>query len=330
LIFPKSTSRKANFSKKNAYALLSCLSLNGNDFVWTHIIPISGFNIKDFAKANNLTLTNRSNFLKIELYEYRHPSQGNWVFAYSRGLLIAGRQLSFIEASLASLNNTGNNLPFDRRFGRIENSNAKIALYANLELLPMFLSIFGSETSLSAEPVFKDLSWSGGELKLEKGNLVLGGKLTTKTGNFWNWLSGQYQKNEAGFAGLIPENFAYVRYLNLSNYKNSKLELNPDFKKYVQPWLSNESIFMITEPSDNSFASDKFYILKSKDSLLSKKMINQFANDFGILEKLKIRNYTVLKLAANALINPIFDVNNDAAYYFISIKELNTKNILII
>jgi hypothetical protein len=313
--------QKANFSKKNAYALLSCLSLNGNDFVWTHIIPISGFNIKDFAKANNLTLTNRSNFLKSELYEYRHPSQGNWVFAYSRGLLIAGRQLSFIEASLASLNNTGNNLPFDRRFGRIENSNAKIALYANLELLPMFLSIFGSETSLSAEPVFKDLSWSGGELKLEKGNLVLGGKLTTKTGNFWNWLSGQYQKNEAGFAGLIPENFAYVRYLNLSNYKNSKLELNPDFKKYVQPWLSNESIFMITEPSDNSFASDKFYILKSKDSLLSKKMINQFANDFGILEKLKIRNYTVLKLAANALINPIFDVNNDAAYYCISIKD---------
>ena len=315
--------QKANFSKKKAYALLSCLSLNGNDYVWTHIIPQSKFKITEFAKANNLTLINSSNFLKSEIFEYKHSASGNWALAYSRGLLIVSKQLSFVEAALASLNNTGNNLPFDSRYNKIKNSNAKIALYANLELLPMFLSIFGSETSQSAEPVFKNFSWSGGELKLEKGNIVLGGKLTTKTGNFWKWLSGQNQQNEAGFAGLIPENFAFIRYLNLTNYKNSKLEFNPDFKKYVQPWLSNESIFMITEPSDNSFTSDKFYILKSKDSLLSKKMINQFANDFGILEKLKFNKFEVIKISANALLKPIFGTDTGASsnYYCLFVKD---------
>ena len=130
--------QKANFSKKKTYDLLSCLSLNGNDFVWTHIIPQSRFKITAFAKANNLTLINSSNFLKSEIYEYKHSASGNWVFAYSRGLLIVGKQLSFVEAALASLNNTGNNLPFDSRYNKIKNSNAKIALYANLELLKIF------------------------------------------------------------------------------------------------------------------------------------------------------------------------------------------------
>ena len=316
--------QQSKILKKHQFELLSCLSLNGDDIVWTHIIPLSNLKIKEFAKANNLTLINSSQFLQSEIYEYGHPQSGNWFFAKSRGLLIAGRQLSFIEAALVSLNNTGNNLPFDRRFIKTQNQNCDLALYVNLELLPMFLSILGSEASLNADPIFKNFSWTGGALRFEKGNIVLDGTLTSSSsGKFWKWLSGQNQNNAAEFAALIPENFAFLRYLNLTNIKYSKIEFNADFKKYIQPWLANESVFLITEPSDKNFNADKFFILKSKDSLLSKKMIQQFANDFGILEKLKIKNFDVIKIAANALIKPIFDVDSEASsnYYCLFVKD---------
>jgi len=311
-------------NKKIKKEVLSCLTLNGKDFVWTHIIPLSKFDIAQFAKENKFELLHKSQFLKSEIYEYRHPQYGNWVFTFARGLLIASRQVSFVEASLVALNNTGNNLPFDSRFNMVKNSYCDLSFYANLELLPFFLTQVGNEASLAADPIFRNFSWSGGEIKFTNNNLILGGKLTlNSTGSFWNWLAGQSQKSEPTFAGLIPENFAFVRYLNITNFKNSRSDFNPDFNKYVLPWLSEEAVFLITEPTENTFNADKFFILKSKDSISAGKLINQFGNDFGILENLKIKNRSAIKISASALLKPIFGDNVEQSANFYCLIEGN-------
>lgn len=314
-----------NFQKNIRSNQFSSLSLNGNEFAWTHIIALSNFNLKQFLKSEGISIKQKSSFLKNEIFEIETSSKVYWTLAYSRGLLIISKQLSFVESALLSLHNVGNNLPFDKRYRSVKNSSADIAFYANLELSSIFLSLIGSEASLAADPILRDFSWSGGELKFEKENFVLGGKMSFKDRNsFWNWLSQQNQETENSIAGLIPLNFAFLRFLNIKNFgqqyrKIEKNKKNEDFEKYVLPWLDDESLFLITEPTGIDFNNDKFFILETKDSLLSDRLLKEYGNNLGILEAIKIRDFELIKISAAELLKPIFgaDLGEQKLFYML-------------
>lgn len=297
--------------------LTSAVVLEGsNNFVWLHIIELNGkkISVQKLAKEFSLELEDESNYLGSKIYEFRHSRFGRWTICQNRGLIILSRQTAQVEASIAAINNTGNNLPFDSRFREVKTSlkSGELNIYINLEMSSIFLSILGPNASLSSEPVLKNMAWAGGSIKFEKGNFVLGGKMTLKDSDgFMLWLSNQSPKKTVELGRFIPENFAFLYFLNTTNFEKycrtlSKEQQNMDFNKYILPWLGNEAAFFITEPTSQDMNADKFVILHSKDIVLTRKLMQEYANHFGILDSRKIKNQQLTQIAGNDLMNTLF------------------------
>ncbi len=175
----------------------SALLLNGsNDFAWLHIIELKSkkLNIGKLAKELGLLQEDESNYLGSKIFEFNHSVFGKWTICQSRGLLLISRQTTLVEAAIAALNNTGNNLPFDSYFSEVRtySKDQELTVYLNMEMTSIFLSLLGPNASLSSEPVLKNMAWTGGTVKFEKSNFVLGGKISLKSSiGLLNWLSNQ-------------------------------------------------------------------------------------------------------------------------------------------
>jgi len=296
---------------------VSAVQLNGtDDFAWLHVLQLNGqrLSLKKLMQELGMELKQKSNYLGSELFEYEHPKYGAWTVCHKRGLLLMSRHTTMIDAALAELNNVGSNLlqTSSFRFLRSNVAEGAMAIYVNFEMASIFLSMLGPKASLSSDPMFKPFAWAGGTLRLEEQNFVLSGKMQHKPdGGFWDWLSEQPSNNKIEIAKFIPDNLSFLYFLNSANFSNfyrkqAKELLNPDFNKYILPWLGAESAFFITEPTSFDFSADKFVVLKTKDSTKTRRLLQEYGNAFGVLDSGEFKSIRVTQLSATNLLDPIF------------------------
>ncbi len=295
--------------------ILSALSIFGNSYSWLHVLELKkSISITEILEKQSIKIDHRSKFKGAEIYEFKDSLGQKWSFSTFKGLMIISPQTSFVESAILSINKTGSNLLFDSRFRELRNIHKKSTLWLNTETLPIFLSLLGNKASQLSENALNGISWVGGGLQFKKDHFVFGGKMTVdKKSAFLSKLSRTQSKSNVNISRLIPENVTYAHYFSLLGFDKiyqgfDKDKQNNDFETYILPWLHSESCYFITDPTFNESGSDAFFILQSKDSLLSQKKLSDYCKKFGITDSFSHKGLTFLKIAASKIIEPIFGI----------------------
>ncbi len=298
--------------------LVSAAQLQGNNFFdWLHILQVNSRLVypDKMGTKMGLQLINKTRFHSHFIYQYQDSLGQNITFCRIANLLIWSSNTSFVESAVEQLSRRSDNLLQQADFRSLQKGKGRgeMSIYINFNTLPIFLSLLSPPGSEQFHPLAQSFSRAGLDLRMQQQNFVLTGQIYPKQADgFWNFLSEQRGSSKAELSKLMPENTALCTYFNLSgfdsHYRRRHKELGqPDFDRYILPWLGNEAALLITEPSSKDFSSDKMIILHCKNIDKAKLLLQDYGQTFGQLDSFSYNEFSLQRISANSsLLQSIF------------------------
>jgi hypothetical protein len=236
-------------------------------------------------------------------------------FAFTKGILIAGFNVTLVENSIKQLN-SGRSLQDDKYFSSVlQSAGQKVDgnIYVNYKQLPFFFSGF---LSADQKDLVNDLSgfasWTEVDATIRPNELMLSG-FTSFNDSIHNYL-GLFREQDPQnieltsiapsntssfvFFGLSDFNVFYTNYKEHLGHKGKRDEhdravtdINTrygiDAEKSMLSWIGNEMAMIVTEPSSTDFEDKCYAVFRSADIEETKKLLDAISDSAARVSETK-------------------------------------------
>ena len=299
----------------NAHILSAACTQGPNDFEWLWLIEDASvdLDLDKWAQSLNPIERKESVFRGTKVYQIVLDSarKHKWAFAKTDGIILIAHSSNIVEEGIGQLSNVSSNWRRKDGFSQVNEltGSGDLSVYICFENIASFLGIAVEYPQPSID-VLKNIStWSGVDVRLADSNFVMSGHWYPK-GNFLEQLAQQAPPSQSKVSTYLPDNIAVMTYVGVQNfqsfYQAYQTEQYADFEYYILPWIHDELVYFITEPTSADFSADKFVLIKSKDIRQTEKLLADYGEQFGELYNQDYQNFTIKQLAANDLMKPIF------------------------
>lgn len=115
---------------------------------------------------------------------------------------------------------------------------------------------------------------------------------------------------DAALYAFLPENTALLSHAfltspaSISAFFNDKT--NPaDFETYIQPWLSDEFAWFITEPYSPGMTEDRFIVLGARDTALARQHLERYGTQKGLVKRYDYQTFAIHQFLSPSLLLPL-------------------------
>lgn len=146
--------------------------------------------------------------------------------------------------------------------------------------------------------------WSAFDFDFTKNGIGVSGITTSSQTSSWLNQFDETARLNSSLPDFIPDNAAWVASVPLTSNSvfdklNSSLQSDPDFRRYIKPWLGNEIDFVLTEPVSENLSAQSFLLFNGIDSAKAIKILANWSliksgGDSSVISSYK--NYSILQL----------------------------------
>jgi len=275
------------------------------------------FDMNQFVRELMPQRVEKSTYRSYTIYKLTVDEGRTVAFAYYHGVLLASRWTLFVEAGIEQLDNIESNVMRNRAFKQVNHQvdveEGKMVVYVNFKTLSLLTAVLAKNKNNSSKALAALGAWTGLEARfLEKGFLLSGHFYPDEQNRFLQALAQQAAPKKTKIARYLPKNLAVLLYFGWENgqrlYQQAKESEQPDFEKYILPWLGKEAAIVIKDPIDdkNAFRNDKLVILQTKDTTSSRQLLEAYGQQRGGIQKDYYQNFDITTLKAKHILRPFF------------------------
>lgn len=317
-------------------SIVSGAQVTGNQSAnWLYVLTnsTSHFQLEQFIKTLDPQHIQKSTYRKQTIYTLYLGDEQQWTFALSRGLILMSPTTILVESSIEQLDNIHSSVYRNKDFQAIvDKSKDKptFNIYLNFKAFSALTNIVTFPNPKITLALKQLGNWMHLNPQFLSQNFNLTGVLHPEKNNYFlQALAKQQAPKNSRLVELLPSNLGAMLYLGWGNfekfYTNYSKEEQEDFEKYIKPWLGQEGMLFYEDPTDekNAFERDKLVFLHSKDTTLTWKLLNQYAQKTGKVTRYGYQNFEITHLPIEDVLKPLFGqtINPLQAPYFTIIGE---------
>ncbi len=307
---------------------------------WLHVLKISAkrFDAERFIAALRPKHLQKSTYRNNTIYTLQLEEGQQWTFALFRGLVLMSPTTILVESSIEQLDNIRNSVHRNARFQAIaapsKREKPSWNIYLNFKALPTLTNVV-TRSNPKAILAMRQLSdWMRLDAQFLPKDFNLTGALYPDLDNtFLQALARQDAPKNSRMIELLPSNLGAMLYLGWGDFgkfykayaNKATQEERAKFEQYIQPWLGQDAALFYEDPTDekNDFARDKLVFLHSKDTALTWKLLDQYAQQAGAVTRYGYQNFEITHLPIEDVLKPLFGgtLNPLQAPYFTIIGE---------
>ncbi len=309
-----------NFSDIPAQArLVSAAQVVSNNHAdWIYILEDydTEFIIDSFLAQLRPHKTIQSTYRGLTIFHLIFSDNQKMTLAYYKGLILLSHEKFLLESAIETLVDIRGNVHWNESFRRVaekSSSGSEVAVLVNFKMLPSLTSVVSKikPPLLSSLGSFGD--WTSLDARfLESGFMLSGHFYPDSKNTFLKELSHQKAPENSEIAQYLPKNLAVFLYLGWEDFAGlyhayKEVEFK-DFEQFFLPWVGREVALLLKDPIDdeNNFANDRLLFVHSKDTVLSRRLLSQFADQYGELTHKTFQNFEIIQIAAFNTFRPLF------------------------
>lgn len=317
-------------------AVLSGVQVTSNQAAdWLHVlnIPAQQFEAEQFITAIQPQHLQKSTYRKHTIYTLYLDKEQQWTFALFRGLVLMSPSTVLVESSIEQLDNIKASIHRNKAFQAIippATKQTKWNLYLNFKAFPFLTNVITTSNPSAILALRRVGDWMRLDAQFLERDFNLTGALYPDQDNaFLKALAKQKAPQKSRMIELLPSNLGAMLYWGWGNfeqfYKSYNKEENADFEQYIKPWLGVDGALFYEDPTDEQhvFEKDKLVFLHSKDTSLTWKLLDQYAQKLGKVTRYGYQNFEITHLPVKDVLKPLFGktINPLQAPYFTIIGE---------
>lgn len=302
---------------------------------WLYVLEISAqrFKAKQFIEALQPKQLEKSIYRNHTIYTLQLEGKEQWSFALFRGLVLMSSSTVLVESSIEQLDNIGTSVQRSASFQAVvatQKEEPTWNIYLNFKALPSLTNVITTSNPPATLALRKVGDWMRLNAQfLTKDFNLTGALYPDKENTFLQALAQQQAPKTSRMIELLPSNLGVMLYLGWGDFASfyNKYTTNEqaDFEQYIVPWLGQDGALFYEDPTDeeNAFAKDKLVFLHSKDTALTWKLLDQYAQKAGKVTRYGYQNFEITHLPIEDVLKPLFGgtLNPLQAPYFTIIGE---------
>jgi hypothetical protein len=326
-------------------ALVSGVQVTSNQSAnWLHVlqIPAARFQPERFIALIRPRHVQKSTYRDRTVYTLQLNDGQQWTFALFRGLVLMSATTILVESSIEQLDNIRGSVHRNTAFGTLAATDHKkpavFNIYLNFKALPLLTNVVTTSNPKATLALRQIGDWIQLDAQFLAKDFNLNGKLYPDSDNaFLQALTQQQAPQNSRMIELLPSNLGVMLYLGWGNFKpfyqayskdwssSVTKEQRADFEKYMLPWMGQDAALFYEDPTDeeNAFEKDKLIFLHSKDTALTWKLLDQYAQQQGKVVRYGYQNFEITQLPVKDVLKPLFGatINPLQTPYFTIIGE---------
>ncbi len=281
-------------------------------------------------------------FERTDVYELNYPKTGMSIsFSKVSGVFIFSASSVLVENAILQLKN-GDPVTEHAGFREVFNNMNKKAdhnFYLNTDQLSNYLSLFSTNDKyLSVMQMTKFVSWIGFEFEFGEAGVAIKGYAASNNNKNDLLLSKYTGEFSVDMNKSVPANTVVLYRVNSERLSENIASTftdetqNRDYFDHWMPWITNNTLFGISESLDKNFMKRSFLIIPASDRVLADNKLKSAV----VSDTLRYRGHVVMEIAASNIISGIAGTkfpeicfaawnNNDLLFTF---ELLQLKNML--
>lgn len=264
----------------------------------------------------------------------------NFHYAFSKGVLISGFNVSLVERSIRQLS-SGTSLQDDKHFSAVQQSAGEKVdgnIYVNYKHLPAALSGFVSSPHKDMVSKLEEFAaWTEVDATIRPNELMLSG-FTTANDSINNYL-GLFRKQspqEIRLTRVLPASTSSFIFYGISDFDafyndyNRYCEQNglprqkaigeansktgTDTEKHLISWIGNEMAALVLEPTSTDLKENSYAVFHAKDTEEAKQLLSTLADSIAKRSEAKpdtssFQGYQIKQIASENILSILLGPN---------------------
>lgn len=304
---------KHPFAKKQIF---TAVQLNGaQSLSYLHIAAQFPKELRPTQLAAQLKvpITDKHSYRGSQIYQLELPGKERFSLCQYRSLLLFSRESALVEAALEQLGSIRSSLSWEQDFLALQDnrSDSDLSFYINFQNLPLLANLLSGQSLPFVEGLANDFSWQGFDCRFQEQHLVGSGQLyLAQKDSYWSYLLNAPSNENSQIAAYLPEQLAFALTVNISafgDYYRQQKELDPDFSRYILPYLGRELAFFMQEPAQEEDLQPAYAVaLALQNPLEAKEKLKKLEGEKGLLDSMQYQGAEIRRLAKNGLLSPLF------------------------
>ena len=254
---------------------------------------------------------NESRYQGVQIYHIQTEGGEPISVAQYRNLLLLSKLPIVVESAISQLSRPSGNLFKNsafRRLGLPRFSGKSLGeAYINVPNLSGIGRAFSVQEAFFPPGTIADWQWIRLEaVRGETGARLVGTLATTSDNALAIALPGQSKQRDNGdWHALTPDNAALLFQTRLSNpgafFRAFGFSGNDRFRKYVQPWIGVEAIFITLEAGSADTPPEQLWVIRSSDEQKALSKLNEWAKEEGLIKQYDYQAFTISQVLSESL-----------------------------
>jgi len=305
--------QKAGLDARNRPAIWVLFQQTGPDAF------MPGFIVDTRGKSNEVAVLleqsggqwNESRYQGVRIFHIQTAGGEPISVAQYRNLLLLSRLPIVVESAISQLTKPSRNLFKNSAFSRLGlpkfSGNSLGAAYINLSNLNGARGAFSLQEAFLPPETMTDWQWIRLEATRSETGARMVGTMTTTSGNeLAVALPGQAKQRDNGdWHALTPDNAALLFQTRFSNpgafFRAFDFPGNDRFRRYVQPWIGAEAVFVTLEAGSADTPPEQLWIIRSSGEQKALSKLHEWANEEGLIKTYEYQAFTVSQLLTESL-----------------------------
>ncbi|MFK7798753.1 MAG: hypothetical protein AB8E82_14985 [Aureispira sp.] len=309
------------------------ISNQAADWLYVLKMPSNQFQLEAFIEVIRPKHIQKSTYRGYRIYTLSLHNQEELTFTQFKGLVLMSRTTVLVESSIEQLDDIEGSVYRKAAFQAVMASPKEKPtwnIYFNFKAFPSLTNVVTTPNPRATLALRQVGNWMCLDAQFLPKDFNLRGVLIPELDNaFLQALAQQKAPQKSRMIELFPSNLGALLYIGWNDfdafYDNYNTVEHPDFEAYIQPWLGQDAALFYEDPTDeqNIFEKDKLVFLHSKDTSLTWKLLDKYAQKIGPVTRYGYQNFEITHLPAENVLEPLFGktINPLQAPYFTIVGE---------